>query len=67
MKILLHRGVVLFLVLVLWQSLSQTAEGQVTTALPPPTARSRSNGAKIASSTVPASFVGLALLILSTV
>ena len=66
MKILLHRGVVLFLVLVLWQLLSQIAEGQVTTALPPPTA-SRSNGAKIASSTVPASFVGLALLILSTV
>ena len=66
MKILLHRGAVLFLVLVLWQSLSETAEGQITTALPPPTS-SRSDAAKIASSTVPASFVGLALLILSTV
>ena len=66
MKTLLHRGAVVFLVLVLWQSLSPTAEGQITTALPP-LAASRSDAAKIASSTVPASFVGLGLLILSTV
>ena len=64
MKCSWNRAVIL--VLVIWQSLSQIVEGQVTTALPAYTARS-SDAAKIASSMVPASFVGLALLVLSTV
>ena len=68
MKSSLNRAVIVLLVLVVWQPLSQTAGGQLTTALPALNAESQSSdAAKIASSTVPASFVGLALLILSAV
>ena len=58
----------IILLLMVWlQSLSQAVEGQVTTVLPAPPAASSSDAALIARSTVPASFVGLALLMLSAV
>ena len=63
------------LLLVVWQSLSQmcTAEGQFTTVPPVPAqvaaalSGGSSNIALVAGSSVPASFVGLALLTLSAV
>lgn len=59
------KSAVTSLLLVVWQSLCPTVEGQITTPDLPQVPTSSSNLTVVAGSSVPATFVALALLVFS--